>query len=275
MEKQSFFSYLKVLLKTHIAFTTVLAVYLAFCIGAGTALLVTGVTGTGVRSFAFMLFVPAILVLERLLRVELPPAITALALFIAVGSILGSGFNVYTYVPCFDTVLHGLSGFIFACLGFAVLKLFIGDPKSNRSFFACLVFGFVCSMAIAAVWELFEFTIGYVSGVDVQEDTVISSFQSFLLSGDHNDPVVLEGIDKTIVILEDGSEYVIKGGYLDIGLTDTITDIAVCLGGAAVYFVTITVDWFKGKQRLNRFFIPKVTKEKAEPAEEVPAEVQV
>lgn len=274
MEKQSFFTYSGQRLKTHIAFTVVLAIYLAFCIGAGIALMCTGVTGTGIRSFAFILFVPAILILEWLLRVELPPAITALALFIGVGSILGGGFNVYSHVPCFDTILHGLSGFIFACLGFAVLKLFIGNPKSNKSFFACLIFGFICSMAIAAVWELFEFTIGYASGMDVQEDTVVNSFESFLISGDHNNPAVFEAIDHTIVYFKDGTYRVIENGYLDIGLTDTITDIAICLGGAVVYFVVMLVDWFKGKQRLNRFFIPKVTKEKKEPAEETQTEVQ-
>ena len=274
MGKQTFFSYLGRRLKTHIAFTVVLAVYLAFCIGAGIALMCMGATGTGIRSFAFMLFVPVILVLERLLRVELPPAITALVLFIAVGSILGGGCNVYTYVPCFDTILHGLSGFILACFGFAVLKLFIGNPESNKSFFACLVFGLICSLAIAAVWELFEFTVGYVSGVDVQEDTVVNGFQSFLISGDHNDPEIFKDIDYTMVYFQDGTYKVIENGYLDIGLTDTVTDMAICLGGAVVYFVVMLVDWFKCKQRINRFFIPKVTKEKKEPVEEIQTEVQ-
>ncbi len=46
-------------------------------------------------------------------------------------------------------------------------------------------------------------------------------------------------------------------GYLDIGLIDTIEDMAVCFLGAIIYFVAIAIDWHK-KKILFRGLIPQL-----------------
>ncbi len=267
--KLSLFGYVKQRLKTAIALDVVFALYLAFCLGSGIYFGVSGATGVCIRAFVFMLFVPVVYIAEYLLKLEITPATCALMLFIGVGSLLGSGFNVYTTVPFFDTVLHGISGFVFACIGFSVLKVLIVNPDNSKRFFACLIFGFICSLAIAALWELFEFTASLISGTDIQEDTIVSGFQSFLISGDHSNAYDAGDILQTVIQFKDGREPLVIDGYLDIGLIDTIEDMAICLGGAVIYCIALTADWFTAKKSLNLIFIPAYTGKKTRSETEV------
>ena len=274
MKRQKILDFTKERLKSDIAFDIIVSIYLAFCLGSAIYLGVVGVTGTCIRAIAFMLFVPVILLAEWLFRLKITPATCALLLFVPTGSLLGgAGYNLYTIIPFFDTILHGISGVVFACIGFAFLKIFIGEPENTKSFIACLLVGLIFSMAIASLWELFEYTVHLVTGFDIEEDTVVSGFQSFLLSGDHNNPEVFKDITETIIYYGNGQEYHING-YLDIGLIDTISDMAICSGGAVLVSIIVAIDWFADKKKyLYRFFIPKYTGEKKAPRPEEPIAV--
>ena len=95
--------------------------------------------------------------------------------------------TMFTIIPFFDALLHCITGFVFACIGFAVPKLFVGEPQSGRMLAVCLLFGFFFSLAIAVLWELFEFAGTSLLGFDMQEDTVVDGFGSYLLSGTHSE----------------------------------------------------------------------------------------
>ena len=258
MQKLNIFSYFKQRIKC-VGFTAVLAVFVAFCLCTGIYFAATGHAASCVKSFLFILIVPALYIIEYLLGVKLTPSICALLLIIPVGSILGAGFNLYTVIPYLDTIMHTLSGFVFACFGFSVMKIFIGEPKSNRAFFAYLLFGVAFSLLIAVLWELYEFTCDALFGGDLQEDTVIKGFYSFKISGDHGAAFDASGIDKTVIHFADGREAFEFDGYLDIGLIDTIIDMAVCFLGSLIYFVLFALDWFKSNKTLNKVFIPGLT----------------
>ncbi|MDE6677390.1 MAG: hypothetical protein K2K12_06760, partial [Clostridia bacterium] len=61
---------------------------------------------------------------------------------------------------------------------------------------------------------------------------------------------------------------------LDIGLIDTICDMAICSGGAVLVSIIVAIDWFADKKKyLYRFFIPKYTGEKKAPRPEEPIAV--
>lgn len=270
MKRQNLLAFAKERLKTDIAFDVIASLYLAFCLATTIYMGVIGVTATCIRAAAFMLFAPIILLAEWVLRLKMAPALLALLLIIPTGSLLGgAGYNLYTIIPFFDTILHGTSGVVFACIGFALLKVFVGEPKHAKSFLACLFVGFIFAAAIASLWELFEYVAHLVTGLDIEEDTLITGFRSFFLSGDHNNPEILEGIKQTLIVLEDGTIYPIDGGYLDIGLIDTITDMAICCGGAALVSIVIALDWFLDRKKaLYRFLIPQYTGEKEPPQTE-------
>jgi len=124
---RSYFVYVKNRSKSCISFACTLTVYALFCIGSFIWFLIDGQTRNAVMSALFLLFIPLIFLLEKLLSMKFVTPFIALVLFIAAGSILGSCYNLYTTVPCFDAILHTVSGFAFACLGFALLEMFIGE----------------------------------------------------------------------------------------------------------------------------------------------------
>ncbi len=262
--KASFLIFLKQRLKST-AFAAVIFTYLAFCITTLTVQIFNfSEKGIGMCC-AYMTFVPLILIAEYLLNIRCGALFTAALLFIPAGSIMGNLFNVYTTVPFFDTVLHGTSGVIFAGLGFTVAEKFFGNGRKDlKGFFGCLVFAISFSLAIAVLWEIFEYTATAIFGLDLMADSYISGIASYLLSGTHSEAVELNGITQTIIYYGEGSTYVING-YLDIGLIDTLTDMIICTVGAVFFCILSFVGYIKFP-KINDTLIPKccVTKEGCE-----------
>lgn len=89
-------------------------------------------------------------------------------------------------------------------------------------------------MTIGVVWEFFEFGMDQLAGFDMQKDTVIHVIRSVTLdAAGHNVPYEISGITETVV---NGQELGL-GGYLDIGLIDTMQDLIVNFVGAFVFSV--------------------------------------
>ena len=98
----------------------------------------------------------------------------------------------------------------------------------------------------------------------MQKDVLVPAFSSVLLNPDGiNTPIRIDGITET-VISHAGGTTVITGGYLDIGIVDTIKDMIVnCIG--AVVFSVIGYFYLIGRNRgiFAAKFIPQL-KEKTE-----------
>lgn len=102
---------------------------------------------------------------------------------------------------------------------------------------------------------VFEFGMDMLFGKDMQKDTVITTINSMLLSGQPN---VIEHINDIGQTLVDGKNLGING-YLDIGLIDTMKDLLVNFVGAVVFNVA-GFFYIKGRTRVAAFvknFIPK------------------
>ncbi len=209
-------------------------------------------------------------VLERRLRVDLPDALEiVLLLFIFAADILGEIQEFYILVPHWDTWLHTINGFLFAAVGFCIVDLLNRDEhiaiQLSPIFMAVVAFCF--SMTIGVLWEFFEWGMDIFFGLDMQKDTIMQSISSVTLHPEgKNDPVQIGSIRDMILVLEDGTQVLLdRGGYLDIGLMDTMKDLLVNLIGAIV-FSTIGFCHVKsrGKGRFARMFIPEVLKEEKE-----------
>ena len=103
--------------------------------------------------------------------------------------------------------------------------------------------------------------------MDMQKDTVVNSITSVMLDPTNsNIPVTIDGITSVQV---NGQELGF-GGYLDIGLYDTMKDLFVNFIGAVV-FSTIGYFYIKhrGQGKLAKAFIPTITDDtdSAEPPE--------
>lgn len=170
---------------------------------------------------------------------------------IPVGGILGTCFDLYTHLVHLDTLLHLISGFVFAALGYGISEALTRRSGKNRVMSLLLAICF--SLAVALCWELLEWGLTVLTNGDMLEDTVIRDIRSYLLSGSHNESVDILGIDKTVIYYS-GGEYVIDG-YLDVGLTDTLTDMLVCFIGDVIFLLVAIFGCLSGKD-VMRFVAP-------------------
>ena len=91
----------------------------------------------------------------------------------------------------------------------------------------------------------------------MQKDEIISTVSSIALDEKKsNKPIILKNIDKTVIYSkdDDGKEIktVINGGYLDIGLKDTMDDLFVNFLGAYSFSI---VGWLYIKNRDKYKFV--------------------
>ena len=191
-------------------------------------------------------------------RVELPTTLEIIILiFIFAAEILGEIREFYLIFPFWDTALHTLNGFLAAAIGFSLVDLLNRSERTvfNLSPLFTAIVAFCFSMTIGVVWEFFEFGMDQLAGFDMQKDTVIHEIRSVTLDpAGHNVPYEISGITETVV---NGQELGL-GGYLDIGLIDTMQDLIVNFIGAFVFSV---IGFFyvknRGKGKLAGRFIPR------------------
>ena len=191
-------------------------------------------------------------------KVELPTTLEIIILiFIFAAEILGEISEFYLVFPFWDVVLHTLNGFLAAAIGFSMVDLLNRSEKAvfHLSPLFTAIVAFCFSMTIGVIWEFFEFFMDQVMGYDMQKDTVIHIIRSVTLDpAGRNVPYVIGNITETAV---NGQELGL-GGYLDIGLIDTMQDLIVNFIGAAVFSV---IGFFfvknRGEGKLAGRFIPR------------------
>ncbi len=171
------------------------------------------------------------------LRIELPPPLEITILcFIYAAEILGEVNAFYERIPNFDTMLHTLNGFLAAAVGFSLIMLLNDDERLTfdlSPLFLALV-AFCFSMTIGVLWEFFEFFMDWFFHTDMQRDTVVHAIHSAALDMTHSNKVVtIPNIQDVMV----NGESLGMGGYLDIGLIDTMKDLFVNFIGAVVFCV--------------------------------------
>ena len=126
------------------------------------------------------------------------------------------------------------------------------------------IVAFCFSMTGGVCWEFIEYTADQVGKLDMQKDFVVDHFSSVTLDETRqNVPVVVSDISDVIIVHSDGSEQTLGvGGYLDIGINDTMKDLFVNLIGAVVFSI---IGFFyvksRGKGKVASQFIPKVKME--------------
>lgn len=178
--------------------------------------------------------------LERKIRIDIPNTLEIIILlFIFAAEILGEIRAYYVTFPYWDTMLHTLNGFLCAAIGFSLLDILNRNERLTFSlspvYLAVVAFCF--SMTIGVLWEFFECTMDQLFLLDMQKDTIVHSIGSVMLDPTGgNTPVAIHNITDVIVVTADGSQHPLGlGGYLDIGILDTMKDLFVNFIGAVVF----------------------------------------
>ncbi len=202
--------------------------------------------------------------------IELPSTLEIIILlFIFAAEILGELKCYFITYPHWDSMLHTTTGFLCAATGFALIDILNRNSRIKFQLSPIYVaLAALCfSMTVGVLWEFFEFGMDRLFLWDMQKDTVVSSITSVMLDPTNsNIPVTIDGVTSVTI---NGQEMGF-GGYLDIGLYDTMEDLFVNFIGAVV-FSTIGYFYIKqrGKGNLAKAFIPTITEE-AENAADLP-----
>ena len=210
---------------------------------------------------------------ERRLHIDLPDTLEVIVLlFIFSAEILGEIQEFYILIPGWDTVLHTLNGFLCAAIGFSIVNILNEDKHTSMhlSPFYMAVTAFCFSMTIGVLWEFFEWGMDNLAGLDMQKDTVLTGFNTVMLDPQgRNVAYHVRNVTDTILVFADGSTMSMGlGGYLDIGLMDTMKDLLVNLIGAVVFsFFGYFYVKSKGKGKVARNFIPNVLEHPVKDAE--------
>lgn len=180
-----------------------------------------------------LLILPSLI--QVTLRVEFPIVLEIiLLLFVFAAEILGEIHEFYIIFPFWDTVLHTLNGFLMAAIGFSIADLL---NKSDKLLFSLspvftVIVAFCFSNTIGTLWEVFEFSMDQLFTLDMQKDTIINQISSVALDPQgKNIPYIINNIKNVSV---NGTDLKL-GGYLDIGLIDTMHDLIVNLAGATIF----------------------------------------
>lgn len=210
-----------------------------------------------------LLMIPSFIQME--LKIELPTTLEIFILiFIFAAEILGEIGSYYTKVANWDTMLHTINGFLAAAIGFSLVDILNRNEKVKVQlsplFMAVVAFCF--SMTIGVMWEFWECGMDLFLGMDMQKDTIVHSICTVMLDPTGGNRVVhIDNIKNTAI---NGMELGL-GGYLDIGLIDTMKDLFVNFIGAVVFSI---IGFFyvkqRGKGKFANRFIPRIKDENAD-----------
>ena len=207
----------------------------------------------------FLLVVPSLIQLQ--LKIELPTTLEIIILlFIFAAEILGEIQEYYIKIANWDMILHTLNGFLMAAIGFSLVDILNREEKLkfelSPAFMSVVAFSF--SMTVGVLWEFFEYTMDSFFGFDMQKDTIIHTISSVMLDPNGgNVPTTIKGITDVAV----NGQSLGLGGYLDIGLHDTMEDLFVNFIGAVIFAI---IGYFymkkKGQGKVAARFIPTLKK---------------
>lgn len=198
----------------------------------------------------FLMIMPSIV--QATFKVEFPTLLEIIILlFIFAAEVLGEISAFYVKFPYWDTILHTLNGFLCAAIGFSLVEI-MNDNKKLKFELSPLfmsIVAFCFSMTIGVLWEFFEFGMDMLYQLDMQKDTVIHVIKSVTLDPmQANNCMVISDIGEVVI---DGRELGV-GGYLDIGLIDTMYDLIVNFIGAFTFSV---LGYFYVKYKDTKSFV--------------------
>ena len=173
--------------------------------------------------------------MELLLRCKLSLPVYIFTILYALGPMLGHCYNLYYTLPGWDKLLHTSGGVVFALVG---LFLFDFINKGDSPVLLRALFALCFSVALSVIWEFVEYAADVFLHTDMQQDTLINAFNSYLLGTQTG---VTGSIGDIMSVVVDGVE-ISSAGYIDVGLHDTMQDMLVETLGALVVSVGHLID---------------------------------
>lgn len=178
---------------------------------------------------------------ENRLNIDIPTTLeVVIFVFVFAAEILGELQSYFIKYSNWDTILHTSSGFLCAAVGFSLVDLLnrSDNVKVQLSPGYLAITAFCFSMTIGILWEFIEFSADRLFLLDMQKDTIVNQISSVSLDPTNsNISITVKGIKDVILVTDSREQALGLGGFLDIGLYDTMEDLFVNFVGAVVFSV--------------------------------------
>ncbi|PFG08042.1 hypothetical protein [Marinobacter sp. LV10MA510-1] len=125
-----------------------------------------------VLTIGILLITLAPLLIGRFFRVFIPPEFVLLAIIFVFASLfLGEVRDYYTRYWWWDIALHTCSGFLLGIVGFLLVHVMneVEDINLHMRPGFVAFFAFLFAVAIGALWEIFEFAMDTLFGMNMQK----------------------------------------------------------------------------------------------------------
>lgn len=165
--------------------------------------------------------------LERYGGIRMSGTLLVFSLFYLLASMAGRIYQLFYLTANWDKLLHLCGGVAFALVGSYLPVLLRREYRDDWKL--RLLVGVLFSIAVAAVWEFYEFGMDHWLGTDMQRDTLVTAIHSYNLGPAAG---VVGSIDPIESVVVNG---VPLEGYLDLGLIDTMGDMLVETLGACIW----------------------------------------
>lgn len=237
--KKKWFEFKKIYMNQKKSCLTILLILIVLVFLCMTLKLIQGQFSSAILCISSILFffLPILIQIKFSIKISNPLEIL-IYLFLFASQILGEVYHFYVLVPSWDLILHTLSGFLCVGIGISIISFFTNSGV-HLSIWNIIIFGFCFSMTTSVCWEFGEYTIDKIFLTDAQKDIFVKKISSVKLDeSKNNKPVKIYNIEKTILFDKDGQAITtIYGGYLDIGLNDTMKDLIANFIGAIIYSI--------------------------------------
>jgi len=117
-------------------------------------------------------------------RVHIPPEIDTLAIvFIFMTLFLGEVLDFYNRYWWWDIVLHAESGFLLGIVGFVMVYILNENESVNLDLSPAFIalFAFMFSIGLGAMWEIFEFAMDSLFGLDMQKSGLVDTMWDLII----------------------------------------------------------------------------------------------
>jgi hypothetical protein len=162
------------------------AIFLKSTIAAGSLLLfIGGNYQAAIESVVIMCVTFMPLMVARYFHLRVPLAFDTIAVvFIYMSLFLGEVQDFYAKFWWWDLALHASSGFLLGITGFLLVYLLNQDKKANMHLSPGFIalFAFTFSQGLGSLWEIFEFAMDQVFGVNMQKSGLVDTMWDLIIN---------------------------------------------------------------------------------------------
>lgn len=126
------------------------------------------------NSLYTILLITALLFLYKKFPVFKKSSLYSVIIFILLSVFAGKALRFYFIVPYWDKILHFISGFIIASIAIQIFYKY-NEKSENKNLFFKNLFIFVFCVAMAGLWELFEFSSDNILKTNAQNNSLSDS----------------------------------------------------------------------------------------------------